>query len=547
MKTTKLALFIIAFAVVLCCVAYAATTTLYDNISIGATENEDGGAFTIVSTDVNDAPTEFAGRWYGGNVTKYSAAQAQTAGVPVGYTGNVWKVTTLAEGDSTFGCMLDFSDSNIPIDYVKAITFRIWVGSREHNSPSQIFIPKAGALAVSYDVEANTDKWYEFTLSENYGWRNKGFASFADADGILDKINFSAVYSSALYIDSVEVEYYPVTLSGNNDSAVVPNGLGSTMNQYTAKSAADAGITLPEGSKGTVWKFDAVAGNGANLGVTLDFSSLDLDAEDVESISFRIHMNDTLKNFYVPAVGKAAWACAMSDSDSALQVDERYGSERKAKWQALLAASQNGTWHDFVFDITAFRAWNSFTNTLAKENGKLGPVNIRLNGPTTVYIDSVSIQLTGGATIDGEMLGAQIRTNGDRGLRFGTAIATNGDLELSEIQFDSNAADNFYAGTLVTSKADMLAGGVTSDTLTHATMQSAEAVDVKAENIFDAAYNDNYALYTAVVTKIPDDSAELVARAYIRYTSDNGITYKYFYFDPIVRSIAQVDETNWTE
>ena len=140
--------------------------------------------------------------------------------------------------------------------------------------------------------------------------------------------------------------------------------------------------------------------------------------------------------------------------------------------------------------------------------------------------------------IMGEMLGAQIRTEGEYGLRFGTKIVFTDDIALDDVKFTTEGEDidGFYAGTLVV-PLYKLPAGVTAETLTHANMPE-DTADVEAENIFDEAADEGAAaVYTAVVTEIPEEGGAnvvFVARAYVKYNGE------YYYFTPVVRSVNQV-------
>lgn len=535
MKLKKLAIFL-AVTMLLCCAAYAADT-LYSNISIGGIEDENGGAFTIETTEA--APAGFA-HWVTGKVTQYTPAQAQAANVPAGYSGNVWKVEALQAGDSSSGALIDFSDSRIPVANLRSITFRVYVNSREHNTASSIYIPKMGAWAVTTVVEDKCDTWFDFTIGENYGWRNKGFNNFdTDGDGYLDTINFGAVYSNGCYIDGIKVEYSPNAI-GECDSAAMPNGLPGTVTQFVAENAPSG---VPAGYEGQVWQINDL--NDVNapyaFGVTFDFSAFDINAADIKSINIRIFASDSrgIKYLYVPRVnGQGGWYMAADNANFA------------AAHASMNSAISAGNWADLVITQDMSRDYhkeNAFVH-LGDAEGKLNQFNLRFGtyGETTVYIDSITITLNGGKTINGEMLGAQIRTDGDaKALRFGTNIVANGDITAGDIE-KADAADALYAGTLVVGKEHMEAAGITAGQLTHANMAAIQAADVPAANINEDYIEDGTVLYTAVVTGIPSDETEVVARSYIRYTANNGITYKYFYFNPIIRSIANVAASGWT-
>ncbi|MBE6689635.1 MAG: hypothetical protein E7588_10260 [Ruminococcaceae bacterium] len=555
MKLKKI-LSLILVAVILCVSAYAATS-VYDCISIGGIEDEDGGAFAIVC---DSEKPEGYGAWGLGTITQYTEAQAQAKNVPEGYDGSVYMVELY---DGSLGFTLDFSVANIPVANVKSITMNIYpVHDVTSGGKIQLYTPApTSGWRTAYPLENNfgTDKWINFTLGSDYGWRfSNGFvnnAELKDADGMLDKINFMFTNASTLYIDSIEVEYYPVSVvSGDGTTALASNikkfpyvgedDRASAYSQYNYVNYPTGyeNIKAPAGYSGTVQEFSAVSGNGKNLGFVVDLTAMNVDAEDVESVTLRIAGNGVPSYIYInnnPNFSSSGYAMTLTDSQA-----ENNTAIGNQKWADVKEAFGKSEWCDLVIDANAFRIGNSFTKNLAEANGKLTNMKFRVSGISEVYLDSISIQLVGGKTIDGEMLGAQVRTTGEKGLRFGTRIATNGNFNLDDVQFVSED-DKLYAGTLVVAKADLAAAGLEANELTHANMKAAEALDVKAAKIFDSAYNTTNALYTAVVYNIPDDTAEIVARGYIRYTADNGITYKYFYFDPVTKSMAAVNESAW--
>ncbi|MBQ9921020.1 MAG: hypothetical protein IJO52_02445, partial [Clostridia bacterium] len=141
--------------------------------------------------------------------------------------------------------------------------------------------------------------------------------------------------------------------------------------------------------------------------------------------------------------------------------------------------------------------------------------------------------------IDGTMLGAQLRVDGTRGLRFGTQINFNDFM--TDLGTASSVTDVTY-GTLVT-PASFLGDAE----LTHEILETVRVADVVAENVLEYVEGE-YAIFTAVVTGIPDDATQFTARGYVKYSEDGGETFIYHYFDPVTRSIDEVkDNAGWTE
>ncbi|MBE6689103.1 MAG: hypothetical protein E7588_07485 [Ruminococcaceae bacterium] len=170
-----------------------------------------------------------------------------------------------------------------------------------------------------------------------------------------------------------------------------------------------------------------------------------------------------------------------------------------------------------------------------------------VNGKITVSKAQTS------AEIDGEMLGAQVRTDGTLGLRFGTRVNVNESFLISVSggrtykTLGAVFADGFTDvtfGTLVVPEECLTAKGYTASDLTHNIKDEVLAKPVDCINIFSS--NANCFEYTAVVTQIPDENAKITARAYVCYTQ-NGNT-QYYYFDPITRSMKDVKESSgWTK
>lgn len=137
-------------------------------------------------------------------VLELSETEAVAAGLPAGYSGNVLSIENAS--DLTMGFLLDFSARNIPINSVKSLTFRVYVGadSTSDDGYPEIRIMEPGTAKngwfLRYDASNLTDQWIDVVVSET------SFETFAK-DGYLDKMELGIRKKSSgndvFYVDSI--------------------------------------------------------------------------------------------------------------------------------------------------------------------------------------------------------------------------------------------------------------------------------------------------------------------------------------------------------
>ena len=146
-----------------------------------------------------------------------------------------------------------------------------------------------------------------------------------------------------------------------------------------------------------------------------------------------------------------------------------------------------------------------------------------INGPVT----SAAVKYTDGKfkmmpDASFTAMGAQVRTSGVQGLRFGHKLEKSlwADVDVTDVSY----------GTVIVPE-EYLEGDLT--------LETEMAQNVVAENIFDET--DDYVIFTAVVTNIPesDYNVRFAARAYVKYTFD-GKSYTVYSDDTKIRSVNDV-------
>lgn len=136
---------------------------------------------------------------YDGIVTEYTQAQADAAGLPAGYEGNVIKVV----GGGYTGVTFDMSSLNIPIGAVKSITFRVYFTS----GASSFRISKSGYSNWIALSDISSEKWVDYVLDINgRGFSTgKGLSDLADKNGYLGVFGLGTKNGSGIYVDSIVI------------------------------------------------------------------------------------------------------------------------------------------------------------------------------------------------------------------------------------------------------------------------------------------------------------------------------------------------------
>jgi len=149
-------------------------------------------------------------------LVEYTEAQAETAGIPKGFSGEVLSVVSDV---TNRGITLDFSSKKIPTILVDSITFRVYVGGDGIPSDGypEVRIPKPkqdGQWSMRYPFADKTDSWQEIVLKEDNGSffqdANKEYFNTLSKDGYLNKFELSIRHNGSsknttFYIDSIKV------------------------------------------------------------------------------------------------------------------------------------------------------------------------------------------------------------------------------------------------------------------------------------------------------------------------------------------------------
>lgn len=176
-------------------------------------------------------------------------------------------------------------------------------------------------------------------------------------------------------------------------------------------------------------------------------------------------------------------------------------TKAKAKIEQLLAATDIPDGVRTYVEITGTSTPNA---TVA--DGKFASFDYTIyfiNGPVSnASILTVDGNLSVTPYVEFSALGTQYRSDGDKGIRFGTKLSKSvwSDVDVTNISF----------GTVVI--PEQLLGDA------ELTLETPNAADVKAENIYKET--DDELFYTAVITNIPEAyrDVRLTARAYVKYT-----------------------------
>jgi len=156
--------------------------------------------------------------------------------------------------------------------------------------------------------------------------------------------------------------------------------------------------------------------------------------------------------------------------------------------------------------------------------------------PVTFKVES-SVDLVTAPVVEG--LGAQIRTTGIQGLRFGTKLTKNDffkGIGLSGVNKTGGVITEVSYGTLILPTAYLGGQELTID----GTYGIYTVANVPGDKIYEET--SNHIIFTAVLTGIPTTqyNTSFTARAYIKYKLD-GVD-QVAYFAPIVRTVNGVTD-----
>ena len=211
---------------------------------------------------------------YKGEVTVYSAEEAEAAGVPEGYIGQVIKVAKSSETGTHTSyptCDFDFSSQNISVDDIESITFRIYM----YNGDKAIRLktPYTNTSWVMNVTPTQFGAWTEITLgSDGTNFNGVDMNALKNSEGNLGQLAVIGRLDSSgkdhFFIDSISIKYKsgatndktpPVISYDGPYSFEVNEGEKFSLNNVTAFDEYDnasATITYE-------WSSGAINGTGA--------------------------------------------------------------------------------------------------------------------------------------------------------------------------------------------------------------------------------------------------------------------------------------------
>ena len=247
---------------------------------VQAEESSDFACDFIVSSTSDSATTNYT--HYGcQELITYTEEEATAAGIPAGFSGDVLSVVSNVINR---GVTLDFSEKKIPINLVKSLTFRVYIGGDgKVDGYPELRIPRpylSGAWDMRYYLGDATDQWVDVVLQEGDGSFFDSAACFNNLaeNGYLNKFELAMRHNGnvgVFYIDSIAVN-----LVDNDGVAPVISYVGEDT-VYLSKGQA-----LPF----TVSATDSVEGEVAVEYVWGDPTLLDSNGEPMEgthSLTFK--------------------------------------------------------------------------------------------------------------------------------------------------------------------------------------------------------------------------------------------------------------------
>ncbi len=304
---------------VMSAIVLLSSVTLTYMLPISAAD-DDVGTIVEATADLPTVTDESAADYVGGRYgyetfDAYTATEAKTAGVPEGYSDNVWKLTALTsqEENTETGVVLDFTSWGIKVEDIQSLTIRYYVDTdcraiRLRNN----YVKDDWILNVS-EGNVPRNQWTEVTLSKDFEF----FGS--NTDGTLGKVALCFRYGYTFYVDSITftmkedkpvVNLFDATtdLPTVTDEAAIDYAGGrhgyETFDAYTAEQAATAGV--PEGYTKNVWKLTAPTSQGTNTetGVVLDFTNQGIKVEDIQTMTIRYYVDSECKDV---RLGNGGW------------------------------------------------------------------------------------------------------------------------------------------------------------------------------------------------------------------------------------------------
>ena len=157
---------------------------------------------------------------YDGTVDNLTAEQAESEGVPAGYTGNVLKVSS---SDTRFGMTFDPTKLGIPTALIEKMTIRVLLYTEKNG----FRLSNHGPTDWNVLCAATPGSWMDVVLmGDGSGFSNGGFSNLADENGNLGIFGIATKDESGnnvFYIDSIVIN-----LKKDDGNAPVINYNGKT-------------------------------------------------------------------------------------------------------------------------------------------------------------------------------------------------------------------------------------------------------------------------------------------------------------------------------
>ena len=266
-------------------------------VTVYATENKDYYTFEdgMGKEEIPYGEDDKIGTSYGYSSFKMmNEEQAAAAGVPEGYSGWV-----LALGSNPNGISIGLDLTDIKVDAIERITFRVWCPAGTKTDGVRITHDSATSWIMLANPGA-TGQWVEVVLdrTQNFNTSSKSFSVFDDGNGYCKTVNFCFRGSNlgTAYIDSITVELdtTPPVISYEGET-VINTTAGKTFSidataydwkdnenvepEYIySEGAVDENGFLVEGEHNCTVKFTDKAGNFSTFDVVLKVQSKDMTA-----------------------------------------------------------------------------------------------------------------------------------------------------------------------------------------------------------------------------------------------------------------------------
>ena len=296
--------------------------------------------------------------WYK-SINYMTEAEAEAAGVPEGYTGNVLEVVGVETG--SIGFLLDVGERDIRVNDIESITFRIWCpeGTKEFR-----ITDNAGTNWIVRVVPEKFADWIEVTVAadgENI-YSGKSFENFADTNGNFKPVNVGVRFkdgvsavNQSFYIDSITfnmkeldtvapvIEYdgeSEISLTAGKKFVVDAtaydeyDGKNITPEYIYSEGAVDANGLLLEGQHTCTVRFTDATGNSAELVLTLNVEPRDTTPPALDWAPDKIFAEAGMK----PKLTLSA----TDDRDGAVEVTAKW-SEGAVIWGRLVAGQHTLT------------------------------------------------------------------------------------------------------------------------------------------------------------------------------------------------------------